>query len=139
MGEHGKVNTEEAAKLYSEGSTLQELAGKYGVHHSTVRTNLIRAGIDIRLGADAMARGKTVREDGRCAYCGDKFTYVKMGLPRTRCDKHRNRSLAQIPRKRIDNLLDSTTVSCSGLDITIACDDHETKDLIMQWLTERSS
>jgi hypothetical protein len=29
---------------------------------------------------------------------------------------------------------DNTTVSCTGLDITIACDDHDTKDAIMDIL-----
>lgn len=29
------------------------------------------------------------------------------------------------------DLMDATTVSCTGLDITIACNDHDTKDAIM--------
>jgi hypothetical protein len=33
-------------------------------------------------------------------------------------------------------LMNATTVSCSGLDITIACDDHDTKDAIMNALTD---
>jgi hypothetical protein len=36
----------------------------------------------------------------------------------------------------VEELMLGTTVSCSGLDITIACHDHDTKDAIMAMLTD---
>lgn len=37
--------------------------------------------------------------------------------------------------EKLDRLLNSATVSCSGLEIRIDCDDHDTKDAIMELLT----
>lgn len=36
------------------------------------------------------------------------------------------------------DLMNATTVSCTGLDITIACNDHDTKDAIMAVLVGRA-
>ena len=38
-------------------------------------------------------------------------------------------------KKREYVILQAATVSCSGLDITIACPDYDTKDAIMQFLS----
>ena len=39
------------------------------------------------------------------------------------------------PAKLRHNIITAATISASGLDITIACNDHDTKDAILDMLT----
>ena len=59
------MNADELRKLYEQAGSCRELARWLGVHHSTLRGHLIKAGIDLRTGYRAP---KKVRYYGKDHY-----------------------------------------------------------------------
>jgi hypothetical protein len=51
---HSRIDIPEATALYASGWSLQKLAAKYGVFHSTVYWVLKRRGVRLRTAAEAL-------------------------------------------------------------------------------------